>query len=62
MVIRDLIAIGASTGGTDAILEVVKDLPAETPGIVVTQHIEAHIELEEVNALEAIPRLVADDP
>ena len=38
MVIRDLIAIGASTGGTDAILEVVKDLPAETPGIVVTQH------------------------
>ena len=30
--------IGASTGGTDAILEVVKDLPATTPGIVIVQH------------------------
>ncbi len=35
---RNLIAIGASTGGTEAILEVVKDLPVTTPGIVVTQH------------------------
>lgn len=33
-----VIAIGASTGGTDAILEVVKDLPASTPGIVIVQH------------------------
>ena len=33
-----VIAIGASTGGTDAILEVVKDLPATTPGIVIVQH------------------------
>jgi two-component system chemotaxis response regulator CheB len=33
-----IIAIGASTGGTEAILEVVRDLPRETPGIVVVQH------------------------
>ena len=33
-----VIAIGASTGGTEATLEVVRDLPANTPGIVVTQH------------------------
>ena len=33
-----VIAIGASTGGTEAILAVVKDLPATTPGIVVVQH------------------------
>lgn len=33
-----IIAIGASTGGTEAILEVVKDLPATTPGIVIVQH------------------------
>lgn len=33
-----IIAIGASTGGTEATLEVLKDLPRETPGIVVTQH------------------------
>ncbi len=33
-----LIAIGASTGGTDAIIEVVKDLPAYTPPVVIVQH------------------------
>ena len=33
-----LFNVGASTGGTDAILEVVKDLPATTPGIVIVQH------------------------
>lgn len=33
-----VIAIGASTGGTDAILAVVRDLPPTTPGIVVVQH------------------------
>ncbi|HEY1758115.1 MAG TPA: chemotaxis response regulator protein-glutamate methylesterase [Bryobacteraceae bacterium] len=36
-----LIAIGASTGGTEAIEEVLTHLPAEMPGIVVTQHIPA---------------------
>ena len=35
---RSVIAIGASTGGTEAILSVVKDLPANTPGIVIVQH------------------------
>ena len=33
-----IIAIGASTGGTEAILSVVQDLPSTTPGIVVVQH------------------------
>ena len=33
-----VIAIGASTGGTEAILEVVRNLPPTTPGIVVVQH------------------------
>lgn len=33
-----IIALGASTGGTEATLQVLKDLPATTPGIVVTQH------------------------
>ena len=36
-----MIAIGASTGGTDAILKVVKQLPADMPGIVVVQHMPA---------------------
>jgi two-component system chemotaxis response regulator CheB len=36
-----LIAIGASTGGTEAIEEVLSHLSADMPGIVVTQHIPA---------------------
>lgn len=35
---QTVIAIGASTGGTEAILAVVRDLPPTTPGIVVVQH------------------------
>ncbi|NOY66121.1 MAG: chemotaxis response regulator protein-glutamate methylesterase [Gammaproteobacteria bacterium] len=34
-----LIAIGASTGGTEAIKDVLIELPADTPGTVITQHI-----------------------
>jgi len=36
-----IIAIGASTGGTEAIKDVLCALPANSPGIVVTQHIPA---------------------
>ena len=35
---KSLIAIGASTGGTEAILEVIKKFPANTPGVVIVQH------------------------
>ena len=38
---QTVIAIGASTGGTEAILSMVKDLPSTTPGIVVVQHMPA---------------------
>ncbi|MGH8615470.1 MAG: protein-glutamate methylesterase/protein-glutamine glutaminase [Gammaproteobacteria bacterium] len=36
---RCVIAIGASTGGTEAIKEVLTRLPASCPGILITQHI-----------------------
>jgi two-component system chemotaxis response regulator CheB len=36
-----VIAIGASTGGTEAIREVLEKLPANIPGTVITQHIPA---------------------
>lgn len=36
---NDLIVIGASTGGTEAIHQVLKDLPSDMPGIAVVQHI-----------------------
>lgn len=35
---KDLIAIGASTGGPEAIIKVVKDLPENSPPVVITQH------------------------
>ena len=38
---NSIIAIGASTGGTEAILNVVKNLPPSTPGIIITQHMPA---------------------
>ncbi|MBZ9634331.1 chemotaxis response regulator protein-glutamate methylesterase [Clostridium sp. FP1] len=39
--INTIIAIGASTGGTQAIIEVVKDFPQDMPGIIITQHMPA---------------------
>lgn len=35
---KSVIAIGASTGGTEAIIEVIKNFPANTPGVVIVQH------------------------
>ncbi|MCL2628674.1 MAG: chemotaxis response regulator protein-glutamate methylesterase [Oscillospiraceae bacterium] len=35
---KSIIAIGASTGGTEAIIEVVKKFPANTPGVIIVQH------------------------
>ncbi len=37
-----MIAIGASTGGTEAIHDVLIQLPAQGPGILLTQHIPRH--------------------
>ena len=36
-----IVAIGASTGGTEAIKAVLKTLPPESPGIVIVQHMPA---------------------
>ena len=36
-----VLAIGASTGGTEAIKEVLMRLPPDTPGVVIAQHIPA---------------------
>lgn len=36
-----LVAIGASTGGTEAIKEILMRLPVDSPGVVVTQHMPA---------------------
>lgn len=36
---KKIIAIGASTGGTEALYKVLRDLPPNIPGIVIVQHI-----------------------
>lgn len=36
-----IICIGASTGGTEAIKEILVQMPADAPGIVITQHMPA---------------------
>lgn len=36
---KRIIAIGASTGGTEAIHKILKDIPSRAPGIVIVQHI-----------------------
>ncbi|MDF1588172.1 MAG: chemotaxis response regulator protein-glutamate methylesterase [Gammaproteobacteria bacterium] len=38
---QTIISIGASTGGTEAIKQVLQSLPADCPAIVITQHIPA---------------------
>ncbi len=35
---KTVVAIGASTGGTEAIASIIKTLPKDTPGIVIVQH------------------------
>ncbi len=39
---RQIITIGSSTGGVEAVTEVLTHLPANMPGIVITQHIPAY--------------------
>jgi two-component system chemotaxis response regulator CheB len=52
-----IIAIGASTGGTEAIKAVLSALPASSPGIVIAQHIPAAFSepfAKRVNSLSAV--------
>ena len=54
---RCIIAIGSSTGGTEAITEVLTTLPENTPGIVIAQHIPAMFSQSFANRLDAACRL-----
>ncbi len=49
-----VIAIGASTGGTEAIQEVLLRLPAASPGILITQHIPPVFSLAFANRLNSL--------
>jgi two-component system chemotaxis response regulator CheB len=49
-----LITIGASTGGTVAIQDILTKLPADMPGMVITQHIPAGFSLAFANRLNTL--------
>ena len=52
-----LIAIGASTGGTEAIARLLVNLPETTPGLVIAQHIPPQFSRAFANRLNGICRL-----
>ncbi len=49
-----IIAIGASTGGTTAIEQVLRSLPGNAPGIVICQHMPPHFTLAFADRLNGI--------
>jgi len=53
-----LIAIGASTGGTEAIKDVLLGLPADTPGVVITQHIPEAFSASFANRMNSLSQMV----
>ncbi len=52
-----IIAIGASTGGTEAIKDVLMQLPANVPGIVITQHMPPGFTRSFAQRLDRLTRL-----
>jgi len=55
---RRLIAIGSSTGGPEALQRVLSPLPAETPGVVVVQHMPPMFTTSLAARLDRLCRLV----
>lgn len=54
---HQIIAIGASTGGTEAIREVLCALPADSPGIVIVQHMPPGFTASFANRLNSLSQL-----
>jgi two-component system chemotaxis response regulator CheB len=52
-----VIAIGASAGGTEAIREVLMELPAESPGVVIVQHLPPRFTRAFADRLDSLCRL-----
>lgn len=59
---KKIVAIGASTGGTEAIFEVLKALPEDGPGIVIVQHISDAFNEPFVQRLDRSTRLKVCSP
>ncbi len=57
-----IIALGASTGGTEAIKVVIKGLPADTPAVVITQHLPAAFSESFVRHINLVTQMAACIP
>jgi len=56
-----LIIIGASTGGTEAIKEVLVKMPPDCPGILITQHMPEAFTKSFANRLDNLCRIVVTE-
>ncbi|MFN7038191.1 MAG: chemotaxis response regulator protein-glutamate methylesterase [Alphaproteobacteria bacterium] len=52
-----IIAIGASTGGVEALREIISELPANSPPIVITQHMPEKFTLSFAKRLDSIAKV-----
>ena len=52
-----LIIIGASTGGTEALRDVLEKMPADAPGIVIVQHMPEHFTTSFANRLNGLCKI-----
>jgi two-component system chemotaxis response regulator CheB len=57
-----LIALGSSTGGTEAIKVVVKSLPADCPPVLITQHLPAAFSQSFVQHIDSVTQMTASIP
>lgn len=56
-----IIAIGASTGGTEAIKDVLLQLPVDCPGVIITQHMPPGFTTSFANRLNSICRITVQE-
>lgn len=57
-----IIVLGSSTGGTEAIKVVMKNMPADSPPILITQHLPAAFSESFVNHIDSITEMTASIP
>lgn len=58
---EQVIALGASTGGTEALKSVIEALPANFPGIVIAQHIPAGFSANFANRLNKVSAMTVQE-
>lgn len=57
-----IVAVGASTGGTEAIREFLLGLPADSPAVVIAQHIPAAFSAAFTRRMDSLSRLSVCEP